>query len=48
MNSAAKAEDALKAGADIIVIGNAAEKNPNLLIEVSDKIYELNKSLDIH
>ncbi|MDH5598131.1 MAG: phosphoglycerol geranylgeranyltransferase, partial [Cyclobacteriaceae bacterium] len=48
INSAAKAEDALKAGADIIVIGNAAEKNPNLLIEVSDKIYELNKSLDIH
>jgi len=43
-----KALDALDAGADIIVIGNAIEKNPNLLIEVSEKIYDRNNSLNIH
>lgn len=48
INSSEKAMDALHAGADVIVIGNAAEKNPNLLIEVSNTIYDFNKSLDIH
>ncbi|MEQ9169181.1 MAG: geranylgeranylglyceryl/heptaprenylglyceryl phosphate synthase [Fulvivirga sp.] len=42
------ANEALMAGADVIVIGNAIEKNPNLMIEVSEKIYDLNKSLDVH
>ncbi len=48
INSALKATQALEAGADIIVIGNAIEKNPNLMIEVSDKIYDFNKSLNVH
>lgn len=48
INSAAKAKASLDAGADVIVIGNAVEKNPNLMIEVSEKIYDFNKSLNIH
>ncbi|MBL3654935.1 geranylgeranylglyceryl/heptaprenylglyceryl phosphate synthase [Fulvivirga sediminis] len=48
IDSAYKAKESLEAGADMIVIGNAAEKNPNLMIEVSEKIYDFNKSLNIH
>jgi phosphoglycerol geranylgeranyltransferase len=44
INTAEKAIAALEAGADLIVIGNALEKDPNLITEVSDKIYEWNKS----
>jgi putative glycerol-1-phosphate prenyltransferase len=33
-----KAEDALKAGADVIVIGNAIEKNPGLIAEISEVV----------
>jgi putative glycerol-1-phosphate prenyltransferase len=43
INSAQKAINALEAGADLIVIGNALEKDPDLLTEVSEKIYEWNK-----
>lgn len=43
INTAQKALNALEAGADMIVIGNALEKNPELLIEISDKIYDWNK-----
>jgi len=45
INTAAKATKALEAGADMIVVGNALEKNPDLLIEISDKVYEWNQSL---
>ena len=49
IDTLAKAETALGAGADTIVIGNAIEKDPNLLIEVSHVISEMNrKLLDIH
>ena len=48
ISSKHKAKQALDAGADVIVIGNAIEKDPNLLIEVSELIYDMNKSLDIH
>lgn len=48
INTARKAKTAFEAGADVVVIGNAAEKNPNLLIEVSEMIYEYNNSLNIH
>ena len=48
INSAEKAKFALEAGADMIVIGNAIEKNPDLLIEVSEKIYDFNRSLNVH
>jgi phosphoglycerol geranylgeranyltransferase len=42
INSPDKAVNALNAGADMIVIGNAFEKDPDLLIEISEKVYELN------
>ena len=45
INSVQKAESALEAGADVIVIGNAIEKDPRLLIDVSSRIHEINKSL---
>jgi len=44
INTSRKAIDALEAGADMIVIGNALEKDPDLLTEVSEKIYEWNKA----
>ena len=37
---------AFEAGADMIVIGNALEKDPDLLIEISDKVYEWNQSVE--
>jgi putative glycerol-1-phosphate prenyltransferase len=46
INTAQKARTALEAGADMIVIGNALEKNPNLLIEIADKVYEWNQSVE--
>ena len=42
INSAEKAHDALEAGADIIVIGNAFEKNPTLLPEIAEVIQSFN------
>mgnify|MGYP000739980126 CR=1 FL=1 len=44
INTARKAITALEAGADMIVVGNALEKDPDLLTEVSEKIYALNKA----
>lgn len=43
INTAQKAMTALQAGADMIVVGNALEKNPSLLTEISDRIYEWNQ-----
>lgn len=45
INTVQKAVDALTAGADCIVIGNGIEKDPNLLVEVSERIAEMNKSI---
>lgn len=45
INSAQKAMKALEAGADMIVIGNALEKEPDMLIGISDKVYEWNQRL---
>jgi phosphoglycerol geranylgeranyltransferase len=45
INSSQKAIAALEAGADIIVIGNALEKSPDLLTEISDKVYDWNQAL---
>lgn len=42
INTVDKAMNALDGGADVIVIGNGIEKNPNLLIEVSEKVDVLN------
>lgn len=38
LSNTTKVKGALDAGADIVVIGNSAEKNPNFLIEVSNII----------
>lgn len=46
INTKQKAFTALEAGADMIVIGNALEKNPDLLIEISEKVYEWNRDKD--
>ncbi len=48
ITSAHQAEELMTAGADMIVIGNGIEKNPDLLIEVSDKVNEINEALNIH
>ncbi len=46
INTSQKAFNALEAGADLIVIGNALEKDPNLLIEISDRVYDWNQSIE--
>jgi putative glycerol-1-phosphate prenyltransferase len=46
INTSQKALNALEAGADMIVVGNALEKDPDLLIEISDKVYEWNQSVE--
>jgi phosphoglycerol geranylgeranyltransferase len=43
IDSVEKADKALEAGADLIVIGNAIEKNPDLLIDISIRIGEINE-----
>ncbi|MBS1951966.1 MAG: Phosphoglycerol geranylgeranyltransferase [Cytophagales bacterium] len=45
INTAQKAVRVLEAGADLIVIGNALEKSPDLLIEISDSVYEWNRGI---
>jgi putative glycerol-1-phosphate prenyltransferase len=47
INTVQKALEALTAGADMIVIGNGIEKDPNLLVEVSERIIEMNKSISL-
>ena len=46
INTSQKAFTALEAGADMIVIGNALEKHPDLLNEISEKVYEWNQSVE--
>lgn len=48
INTAQKAADALQAGADLIVMGNGIEDNPNLLISIGEKISMINRSLNVH
>jgi phosphoglycerol geranylgeranyltransferase len=43
ITTAAKAIENCKAGADIIVIGNAVEKDPKLIEEIAAAIHSLNK-----
>jgi len=45
INSLQKASKALAAGADIIVVGNAIEENPNFLFEVASLVNSYNHSL---
>lgn len=42
IDSPEKAEAALQAGADVIVIGNILEKNPEALTEIAEKVYDWN------
>jgi phosphoglycerol geranylgeranyltransferase len=46
INTVQKAITALEAGADMIVIGNALEKDPDLLIDIADKVYDWNQSVE--
>lgn len=46
INTTQKALNAWEAGADLIVIGNALEKDPNILTEISDRVYDWNQSLE--
>ncbi|MFD2246665.1 geranylgeranylglyceryl/heptaprenylglyceryl phosphate synthase [Pontibacter ruber] len=48
INTAEKAQAALEAGADVIVVGNHIEKNPGFLAEVSTLVASYNVALDIH
>lgn len=48
LNSAYKVKGALDAGADIVVIGNGAQKNLSLLTEVSEVIQFYNEELNVN
>lgn len=48
INTAAKAKTAWEAGADVVVLGNGPEKNPNLLIEVLAVAQMYNLSLNVN
>lgn len=48
INTAEKAEAALEAGADVVVVGNHIEKNPGFLAEVSKVIARYNVALGVH
>ena len=45
INTPQKAFNALEAGADLIVIGNALEKSPELLTEIAEKVYDFNQAV---
>ena len=42
INTPEKAEAALQAGADVLVIGNVLEKDPEALTEIAEKVYDWN------
>lgn len=42
INSATKAESVLRSGADMIVIGNGIEKDPDLLVTISKMVEKMN------
>ena len=48
LNSAYKVKNALDAGADIVVIGNGLQKNPDWLAEVSEVIQFYNEELNVN
>ena len=47
INTPDKAHAALQAGADMIVVGNALEKEPALLIDIANKVYEWNERIGV-
>jgi phosphoglycerol geranylgeranyltransferase len=48
LNSLLKAKEACKAGADLIVVGNEAEKNPDFIVEVLKYLRVYNLSLNVN
>lgn len=46
INTPEKAQAALEAGADMLVIGNALEKDPDLLTEISEAVYAWNQRVE--
>ncbi len=42
INTAEKAQTVLRAGADMIVVGNGIEQNPSLLIAISETVQQMN------
>lgn len=46
LNTEEKAFAALEAGADVIVVGTAIEKDPNLLVAISNKVAGYSKSIN--
>ncbi|WMN08041.1 geranylgeranylglyceryl/heptaprenylglyceryl phosphate synthase [Marivirga arenosa] len=48
INSVSKAKSAWKSGADVVVVGNAIEQNPDLLIEMTEAKIVLNQQLNVH
>ncbi len=47
INTPDKSHAALVAGADMIVLGNALEKEPALLIDIANKVYEWNEQIGV-
>jgi phosphoglycerol geranylgeranyltransferase len=47
INNRHKAAQAMEAGADVIVVGNGIEQNPDLLNEISDLMYDYNNNLHV-
>ncbi len=45
INNSTKVKNALNAGADMIVIGNALEQNENHIIEFAEVVHKMNKKL---
>ncbi len=43
IKNAEKAKTALDAGADLIVVGNSIEDNPSLVIDIANKVAEMNE-----
>lgn len=43
INSVQKAMEVLQAGADVIVVGSGIEQNPDLLVEIADKVIFINE-----
>jgi putative glycerol-1-phosphate prenyltransferase len=48
INNVQKAKSAWKSGADVVVVGNAIEKSPELLIALTEAKSQMNKQLNIH
>lgn len=48
LNSISRVNRALEAGADLIVVGNALEKEESFLIQISERIHTINEKLDVH